>query len=50
MPHHRDDVVVTFTGQQIESIAIVLVLAITALIAVAMYSTWPRWSWEKRGQ
>ena len=50
MPHHHDDVVITFTGQQIEHLAIVLVIAITALVCVAIYSTWPKWSWEKRGQ
>ncbi len=48
MRHARDAVTVTFTGEQFETIVIVLVLATTALVCVALYATWPKWSWEKR--
>ena len=45
---HPEDVTITFTGEHLGSIELVLIVAIIALVCVAIYSTWPRWSWEKR--
>ena len=44
----RNDITITLTGHQLQTVTILLVVAIAALICVAIYSTWPKWSWEKR--
>ena len=43
----RESIAVTFTGEQVDTIVIVLVLATAALFCVALYSS-TTWSWEKR--
>lgn len=47
---HQEDVTITFTGQQLGTIELALLAAIFLLVCVAMYSTWPKWSWERRGR
>ena len=43
----REATTVTFTGDQVATIVILLVLATAALFCVALYSS-TQWSWEKR--
>ena len=47
---HLASVTITFREQDLSSIELLLAAAILALTCVAIYSTWPRWSWEKRGR
>ena len=37
---HRDDIIITLTGHQLQTITMLLVVAITALLCVAIYPTW----------
>lgn len=46
----HDSIAISLTEQQFQTVSILLIMATAALLCVAIFSTWPKWSWNKRGR